>query len=195
MATKETLRRGSDNDVVLQLQQILFPQSPEEWDGKFGPRTESAVKGFQQAHGLSPDGVVGPLTAAVINAIGPQILDPEGLGVQNPAVNVPALTDAASLGVDYPEQEPFFALPETPTESSQPNLDTGGDTSVIDGDTDDTFSDSFIPMLGRPGLLNEETVFEEIADQFFVNPNAMTDDLNEGFAYNKGDHTYRKWHF
>ena len=71
MATKETLRRGSDNDVVLQLQQILFPQSPEEWDGKFGPRTESAVKGFQQAHGLSPDGVVGPLTAAVINAIGP----------------------------------------------------------------------------------------------------------------------------
>ncbi len=184
MAKKETLRRGSDNDVVLQLQQILFPQSPEEWDGKFGPRTESAVKGFQQAHGLSPDGVVGPLTAAVINAIGPQILDPEGLGVQNPAVNVPALTDAASLGVDYPEQEPFFALPETPTESSQPNLDTGGDTPFPDtgGDTDDTFSDSFVPP--ATGLPNEEAVFEEIADQFFVNPNAMTDDLNEGFAYN-----------
>ena len=81
---KEMLRRGSDNETVFQLQQILFPQSPDEWDGKFGPRTESALEGFQQAHGLAPDGVVGPLTAAVINAIGPSLIDPEGYGGMEP---------------------------------------------------------------------------------------------------------------
>ncbi|MAZ23247.1 MAG: hypothetical protein CMB22_00370, partial [Euryarchaeota archaeon] len=125
---QEMLRRGSNNDTVTQLQQILFPRSPEEWDGSFGPKTESALKGFQQAHGLSPDGIVGPLTAAVINAIGPQLIDPEGLGVQNPPVDAWGMADAGSLGVDYPEQEPFFSLPDAVT---------GGTPGGDDDDDDD----------------------------------------------------------
>lgn len=37
-------------------------------DGYFDDETEQAVKGFQLAHGLTPDGVVGEMTAALLDA-------------------------------------------------------------------------------------------------------------------------------
>ena len=187
---QEMLRRGSNNDTVTQLQQILFPQSPEEWDGSFGAKTESAVKGFQQAHGLSPDGIVGPLTAAVINAIGPQILDPEGFGVQNPAVDAWAMADAGSLGVDYPEPEPFFALPETPTSSAP--------SASVDVDEDDPVTvptpnvDVIDDTDGAASLTpasNTNEVFEQEINKIFVDDLPLgTGDINAEFAYDPQDY-------
>ena len=181
MADKEMLKRGSDNDVVYQLQQILFPQSPDEWDGKFGPRTESAVKGFQQAHGLSPDGVVGPLTAAVINAVGPQILDPEGFGVDRVPPSGWAEADAGSmLGIGI-EEEDFFSLPDATTGGGTGEEDDD-DTTGGGGDEEDDDDTTGGETPSVP-VINLDDDFEGIADQFFVNPNAATDDINEAFAY------------
>lgn len=45
-------------------------------DGDFGSHTEAAVIAFQQAHGLSPDGIVGPLTWAALNAPPPAVKPP-----------------------------------------------------------------------------------------------------------------------
>lgn len=56
-----TLIRGSKGKTVTKLQARLRElgfDSAEE----FGPATEAAVKAFQEAHGLLPDGKVGPLT-------------------------------------------------------------------------------------------------------------------------------------
>jgi hypothetical protein len=64
------LRRGEgDPAVVEELQQALSSAGydPGPADGTFGRRTEAAVIAFQQANGLSADGVVGPETASALN--------------------------------------------------------------------------------------------------------------------------------
>jgi putative chitinase len=54
------LKIGSEGDDVKKLQQFLGVDVV----GKFGPKTDAAVKGWQSAHGLAPDGVVGDATWA-----------------------------------------------------------------------------------------------------------------------------------
>lgn len=55
------LRRGSRGEQVRQLQTALG-MTGNEVDGVFGPRTEQAVRAFQQNQGLQVDGVVGTQT-------------------------------------------------------------------------------------------------------------------------------------
>lgn len=47
---------------TVQLRLLEFGYDPGKIDGEDGPRTQAAVKAFQTAHGLVPDGIVGPLT-------------------------------------------------------------------------------------------------------------------------------------
>lgn len=66
---RRTLRRGSNGADVVCLQQLLNASWPDiglEADGIFGTDTLYAVKSFQEAHGLTVDGVVGPLTWAAL---------------------------------------------------------------------------------------------------------------------------------
>ncbi|MGI5839991.1 MAG: LysM peptidoglycan-binding domain-containing protein, partial [bacterium] len=59
-----TLRRGSTGPYVTFLQARLTDLgfSPGPVDGIFGAQTEAAVKAFQTARNLTPDGIVGPAT-------------------------------------------------------------------------------------------------------------------------------------
>ena len=61
---------GSTSDVMalqVVLDQLGYPPGPV--DGRFGRRTEAAVKGFQSQQGLAVDGQVGPRTwTAIVNA-------------------------------------------------------------------------------------------------------------------------------
>ncbi len=68
MPDNPTLRRGDSGEWVTYLQQVLeyAGNSPGAADGDFGPRTDQAVRAFQQAHDLTVDGVVGPLTWAAL---------------------------------------------------------------------------------------------------------------------------------
>lgn len=58
------IRRGARGPTVALAQQLMLIKD----DGVFGPKTDLAVKRFQQAHGLEADGVVGQDTWAALFA-------------------------------------------------------------------------------------------------------------------------------
>jgi peptidoglycan hydrolase-like protein with peptidoglycan-binding domain len=64
-----TVRQGSSGDAVRGVQEEFafrnlsgIPGSGLKIDGVFGPKTEAAVRGFQQALSVAVDGIVGPVT-------------------------------------------------------------------------------------------------------------------------------------
>ena len=67
---KPTLRRGASGDYVLELQkdlmQLGYDVGATGADGKFGAKTETAVKAFQNNAGLTADGICGPKTWSAI---------------------------------------------------------------------------------------------------------------------------------
>jgi Putative peptidoglycan binding domain len=64
------LRQGDSGSAVKELQLALTKLGGDvgTTDGTFGQLTETAVATFQQANGLTADGIVGAATAAKINA-------------------------------------------------------------------------------------------------------------------------------
>ena len=62
------LCNGMDGEDVKVLQALLNARGYpiKEIDGQFGLELDSTVKRFQSDHGLSPDGIVGPLTWAAL---------------------------------------------------------------------------------------------------------------------------------
>lgn len=68
-----TLRLGAEGDAVGRLQERLKVWGAHiDVDGDFGPATLAAVIAFQKAHGLQPDGIVGPLTWAELRKAPPK---------------------------------------------------------------------------------------------------------------------------
>lgn len=72
--TFPTLRVGSRGNLVkyLQFKLKILGYSVGSVDGIFGQNTASAVRAFQQANGLTPDGIVGRLTWYKLNNLTPQ---------------------------------------------------------------------------------------------------------------------------
>ncbi len=68
------VRPGSTGDAVRcvqrRLRQVMSVDLGSDVDGRFGPGTETAVRRFQQASGLSVDGVVGATTARALGIWG-----------------------------------------------------------------------------------------------------------------------------
>lgn len=64
MDNVNALRPGDKGENVRQMQRILrlLGHYDGELDGSYGPQTTEAVKAFQKAVGLEPDGVAGPKT-------------------------------------------------------------------------------------------------------------------------------------
>jgi peptidoglycan hydrolase-like protein with peptidoglycan-binding domain len=62
-ATLGTVQIGDQGDLVVWAQEHLYSAGYRlQIDGAFGPKTQAAVEGFERAHGLSVDGVIGTAT-------------------------------------------------------------------------------------------------------------------------------------
>lgn len=75
-----SLQHGDKGDAVRDLQTNLHRlgyqderNRPIEPDGDFGAHTRAAVERFQRAHGLQPDGVVGPATKEALHTATPRL--------------------------------------------------------------------------------------------------------------------------
>ncbi|MET7637217.1 peptidoglycan-binding protein [Streptomyces sp. NPDC005438] len=89
-----TVREGDDNDAVAAAQTALNKHGYGlAVDGKFGPGTASAVTKFQNAKGISADGIVGPQTW--------QYLVGEGGGDGGGGCTIPSQADDAVLKKVY----------------------------------------------------------------------------------------------
>lgn len=67
--TMPTRSRGNTGWVVTEIQRLLTQKGYSTTvDGDFGPATEANVISFQSANNLDPDGIVGPLTWAKLDA-------------------------------------------------------------------------------------------------------------------------------
>ena len=67
----KTMRKGNAGEDVLWLQESLnkLGFASGTADGKFGTKTEAAVKAFQLKHGLTVDGIAGPATIAKLKSL------------------------------------------------------------------------------------------------------------------------------
>lgn len=95
--TYKTIRRGSTGQDVVTCQEYLmklgYDLSPYNADGKFGAKTETAVKAFQGKAGLDQDGIVGKKSwSALIKAVEELDPDPEPEPQPEPAQTLYTVT-------------------------------------------------------------------------------------------------------
>lgn len=81
------LKLGSEGEDVKKLQIKLGVDAV----GKFGPKTETAVKEWQKLNGLTPDGIVGDKTWGVIMSITEHISTPTVITEPSPVKSVSGL--------------------------------------------------------------------------------------------------------
>lgn len=115
--SRPTLRRGATGDLVTRVQLLLQVEAI----GRFGPKTEAAVRAFQRIHDLVPDGIVGPKTWLT--------LDEAGLPVSQTAT-APPQPPVAPPPTSATPNPPIFAVLGT-----MPPPDNAANKVKVDGGT------------------------------------------------------------
>jgi peptidoglycan hydrolase-like protein with peptidoglycan-binding domain len=107
-----TIQVGSTGQDVRWAQYLLVRRlvlsDQTQIDGIFGPKTENAVKEFQQGSGLTVDGIVGPLTWAALQQ-GFEMPPVLSQGSQGPVVQKLQEVYNEGRGTFAPDSDPILA--------------------------------------------------------------------------------------
>ena len=141
------LKQGNNGPEVQELQQLLNRSGanpPLETDGKFGPKTEQALRQFQQTSGIKVDGKFGPqslgslakTTGSAHTSTVPSQLSPAGQNKMTQALGNPA---AAPTNPSAPAADP--SQPGSVDATNGPTA-TGSDFAPEAGRANGTFAGS-----------------------------------------------------
>jgi peptidoglycan hydrolase-like protein with peptidoglycan-binding domain len=107
----QTIQAGSTGSDVRWAQYLLVRRlilsDATQIDGNFGPKTEAAVKEFQQQAGLVVDGIVGPVTWGALQS-GFSVPPTLSEGVQSPVVQKLQQTYNEGRGQFAPASDPVL---------------------------------------------------------------------------------------
>lgn len=98
------VRTGDKGPDVSRLQTLLNGAGalpPLRVDGSFGPGTEKAVRAFQEAHGLRPDGVAGSRTFRALEAVADGVVSKPTATQPRPPAQSPDTHPLAAAAGDF----------------------------------------------------------------------------------------------
>ena len=148
-ADAASYKRGSSGATVTKIQQRLssWGYYSGEIDGIYGSRTETAVKKFQKANGLTADGIAGPATLAAIGL--PAGTSSGSSGSSNDVNLLARLISAEARGEPYSGQVAVGAVvlnrmehPSFPSTMSGVIYQSGAFTCLTDGQFDQPVAES-----------------------------------------------------
>lgn len=135
---RPTLRPGNQGESVQELQSVLvlLGYYPGPVSGVYQEGTLTAVKRFQEAAGLSADGIVGPATWNRLFPTPPAEANPPGTETSSTGNPLPGTPGQTGPGAPAPQPQPEAQpqptpQPSTPTATSQPVLRPGMEGDAV----------------------------------------------------------------
>ncbi|AIS53558.1 peptidoglycan-binding domain-containing protein [Thermoanaerobacter kivui] len=120
-------------------------------DGIFGKNTDAAIRAFQKANGLTPDGIIGPKTLQALTKAANSISSASATPKSNTAAaTVKPVT--LSSGSTTPVQQKSSSTYQTPQNTT--NTKTASTSYVIQTSTNKSYSGSTTPVPSNPVTSN-----------------------------------------
>lgn len=192
--TNQVLKRGSSGVPIVNLQNLLNQNGAKlDVDGNFGPKTEAAVKSYQQGKGLTVDGMVGNETMGALTGGGasnnnapatPATKSASGGNATAPSNNQ---TTAPSEGFSYDD----YVESETVSQAyaalqQQLAAKPGAYQSTWEGQINDIID----RIMNREDFsydVNEDALYQQMKDQYTaLGKVAMQDTMGQAAAMTGG---------
>ena len=181
MAKYNQIRYGSSGDDVTNLQKLLNQSGYNlDVDGKFGPKTQAAVKDYQQKNNLSVDGIVGDQTWGALTKGGSPYSTNGSSGAAQTTTDAPG-------GFDYGEYKPSDAVTQAQQMLQEHmNNKPGQYQSPWQGQLDEMLQ----KVLNREDFkydLNGDALYQQYKDQYMLQgQQAMMDTMGQAAALTGG---------